>query len=137
MKKRTLLLGLLLPAVLLALAIYVWFFVWNKPALNIEKAKAITIEASALFDEYSANEKAANAKYIDKVLEVSGEVTNVSKNAEGLTVIMLKTNDLMFGVNCTMEEKEVECKAGDKLTLKGICTGYLTDVVLIRCHRVK
>jgi len=105
--------------------------------LNIEKAKAITIEASALFDEYSANEKAANAKYIDKVLEVSGEVTNVSKNAEGLTVIMLKTNDLMFGVNCTMEEKEVKCKAGDKLTLKGICTGYLTDVVLIRCHRVK
>ena len=129
--------GLLLPAVLLAVAIYVWFFVWNKPALNIEKAKAITIEASALFDEYSANEKAANAKYIDKVLEVSGEVTNVSKNAEGLTVIMLKTNDLMFGVNCTMEEKEVECKAGDTLTLKGICTGYLTDVVLIRCHRVK
>jgi hypothetical protein len=43
----------------------------------------------------------------------------------------------MFGINCTMEEKDGNIKEGDEVVLKGICTGYLTDVVLIRCYKIK
>ncbi|MFN0083417.1 MAG: OB-fold protein [Ferruginibacter sp.] len=114
---------------------YTWFFVWNKPQLNVKNADAVKTEAAALFAAYSTNEKAANANYIDKIVEVSGEAGTVSKNAEGLDVVFLKSNDPMFGIICTMEEKNTQIKAGDKVTLKGICTGYLTDVVLIRCYK--
>jgi hypothetical protein len=121
---------------LVAVAAYAWFFVWNKPQINVSKADAVKTEASALFNDYSSNEQAANQKYLEKILEVAGVVTNVTKNAEGQIVVLLKTNDPMFGINCTMEEKDIVLKQGDAVTLKGICTGYLTDVVLIRCYKV-
>jgi DNA/RNA endonuclease YhcR with UshA esterase domain len=127
---------LILLFVLLAVATYTWFFVWNKPQTNVAKADALKIKASALFNEYSTNEQTANQKYLEKILEVTGEVTSITKNVEGQTVILLKTNDPMFGVNCTMEEKNIVLKEGDAVTIKGICTGYLTDVVLIRCYKV-
>jgi membrane protein implicated in regulation of membrane protease activity len=122
--------------VILCTAAYVWFFIWNKPQTNVAGAMAIKTEAAVLFQEYSSNEKAANQKYLEKIVEVSGVVTDITKNAEGMTVVLLKTDDAMFGINCTMEQKEISVKAGDQITLKGICTGYLTDVVLIRCYLV-
>lgn len=114
---------------------YAWFFIWNKPKQDVKDAKAIPVQATAIFTEYNTNEKTANSKYIDKIVEVTGEVSNVSKNSEGKTVVLLKTDDLMFGVNCTMEE-DANINTGDKVSIKGICTGYLTDVVLIRCYKI-
>jgi hypothetical protein len=128
--------ALLILVLLLAVAAYVWFFVWNKPKTDVKVETAIKTDAVALFNEYSTNEQSANQKYLEKILEVAGIVTSVNKNAEGQTVILLKTNDSMFGINCTMEEKDVVLKEGDAVTLKGICTGYLTDVVLIRCYKI-
>jgi len=115
---------------------YAWFFIWNKSKQDVKDAASIPVSATAIFNEYSTNEKSANTKYIDKIVEVTGEVTNVSKNAEGKTVLLLKTDDLMFGVNCTMEE-DAPVQAGEQVSIKGICTGYLTDVVLIRCYKIK
>ena len=133
MKKIKIILFLIVALALLG-SVYAWFFIWNKPQQNIKNAPAIQIQATAIFNEYSTNEKTANARYIDKIVEVTGTVNSVSKNAEGKTVVLLKTDDLMFGVNCTMEE-DVQVKEGDTVSLKGICTGYLTDVVLIRCYK--
>jgi hypothetical protein len=118
-------------------ALYVWFFIWNKPQTNIKNATAIKTEARELFTQYTANEKTANANYIDKILEVTGTAGTVSKNAEGLDVVFLLSGDPMFGVICTMEEQNTGIKTGDVVTLKGICTGFLTDVVLIRCYKIK
>lgn len=120
----------------LAGSTYAWFFIWNKPKQNVKDAAAIPVPARTIFSDYSTNEKSANTKYIDKIIEVTGEVSTVSKNAEGKTVLLLKTDDLMFGVNCTMEE-EVPVQSGEQVSIKGICTGYLTDVVLIRCYKIK
>jgi len=127
---------LLIVAIALLGSAYAWFFVWNKPQQNVKSATPIPVQATTLFNEYSTNEKTANAKYIDKIVEVSGTVSSISKNSEGKTVVLLKTDDLMFGVNCTMEEN-TELKEGETVSLKGICTGYLTDVVLIRCYKTK
>ncbi len=115
-------------------AAYIWLFIWNPAPPSIEETKAISIDAVTLFNAFSQNEKKANADYLDKVLQVRGEVTNITTNADGITVILLKTDDMMFGINCTMEEKNSSIKTGDQVRLKGLCTGYLTDVVLIRCH---
>lgn len=115
---------------------YGWFFYWNKPQQNIKAAASITVSAIELFNLYSTNEQKANQSYIDKIVQVTGEVAAVTKNTEGKTVVLLKTNDPLFGVNCTMEE-EADMKMGETLTLKGMCTGYLTDVVIIRCYKVK
>lgn len=126
--------GIILLFTVVAVSLYAWLYIWNKPQLNVEDSKAVKVTAAALFSEYSSNEKEANSKYIDKVVEVTGEINSVSKNSEGKTVVLLKTDDLMFGVNCTLEQA-ADVKAGESISLKGICTGYLTDVVLIRCYK--
>jgi hypothetical protein len=128
-----------IPIVLLLLVavaggIFGWFFYWNKPQTSIQDASSVSVSANELFTRYSADEQEANKTYIDKIVSVTGEVSSVAKNNEGKTVVMLKTNDPMFGINCTMEQ-EVAIKTGETLTLKGICTGYLTDVVVIRCYK--
>ena len=114
---------------------YAWFFVWNKPQQNIKQASAISINATDLFNAYSLNEVEANKTYINKVVAVTGEVSNVGTNNEGKTVVLLKSDDLMFGVNCTLEVA-APIKNGETITLKGLCTGFLTDVVLIRCYKI-
>jgi tRNA_anti-like len=129
-----------IPIVLLLLAviaggIFAWFFYWNKPQQNIKDASSVAVSANELFTNYSTNEQKANQSYIDKIVAVTGEVSSLTKNSEGKTVVMLKTNDPVFGVNCTMEQDAV-MKTGETITLKGICTGYLTDVVVIRCYKV-
>lgn len=105
----------------------------NKPHRNVETAAAINVTAISIANEYEANEPEANKKYLDKVLEVNGTITGVSKNQKAETVIALKGTD-MSGLLCTIEGAFLkEFKVGDTITVRGICTGYLTDVILVRC----
>lgn len=134
MTRFKLIFSLVLVIVLMVIS-FVWVFYWNKPQQNIKNAKAISIQATELFNEYSTAERTTNDKYIDKIIEVTGEVFSISKNNEGKQIILLKTDDPMFGINCTMEE-EAKVKEGDLVKIKGICTGYLTDVVIIRCIKI-
>jgi len=46
---------------------------------------------------------------------------------------VLDTGDPMYGIACTLitiEPATGNVKPGEKITVKGICTGYLSDVVL-------
>lgn len=105
----------------------------NKPHRNVEAAAAIIETAVTIANEYETNEAEANKKYLDKVLEVNGTITGVTKNQKAETVIALKGTD-MSGLLCTIEGTFTkEFKVGDSITLRGICTGYLTDVILVRC----
>lgn len=106
---------------------------YNKPHRNVAAAKAETITAVIIATAYEANEKNADSVYLNKILEVSGEVTDILKNQKGETVIALKGTD-MSGVSCTMEGTvPTSVNKGLVITVKGICTGYLADVVLVRC----
>jgi hypothetical protein len=111
----------------------VGYKMYNKPHRSVAEAKAITVAAIQLATQYETNEPEANSDYLDKVLEVSGEINEITKNQKGEPVITLKGTD-MSGVTGTIENaKPDEIKPGATVILKGICTGYLTDVVLVRC----
>ena len=51
-----------------------------------------------------------------------------SQIENGKTAVYLKTNDAATNIYFLMKDSIVGVKAGDKITLKGICTGYLGDV---------
>lgn len=105
-------------------------YVWNKPARDVTNEKGIHITAIAIFDSFSNNEQAANISFLNKAIEVTGKVTNVKTNQAGKTVIYLQSNDPVFGVNCTFKQDPGKINKGDNITFKGVCTGYLSDVVL-------
>lgn len=112
---------------------FVGYRMYTKPHRNVEHTKSLAVDAIKLVTAYEANEPDANGLYLDKVLEVEGEITEIVKNQKGEIVIVLKGTD-MGTVRCTVEGTHPSgIVTGEKIVLKGICTGYLTDVILVRC----
>lgn len=112
------------------------YFVYNKPHRDIaSEDAAFSLTADELFDAFEADEAAANAKYLDQTVEVTGEVAEVSENSAGQAVITISaTNAMMGGVSATMQEPGVvTISQGQTATVKCRCTGYLMDVILINC----
>lgn len=126
MKKwKKIILGLVITGILGAgvVVLYVYF----KPHRDVTQEKGVQLSAQSLYDAFKANETDANAKYLNKAIEMTGEVADVTTNQDGNTVINFKTNDPMFMINCTFKTRPGEIKAGQTVTFKGICTGYIPD----------
>ena len=109
---------------------------YNKPHRDPASEASIKISATELFISYETDEVAANALYLDKVLEVSGRISEVTTNQELIAIVALQTENPMFGIRCTIEGT-VNAKPGDSVTIKGICTGYLYDVVIIKATLIE
>lgn len=135
MKKRMLIVFILF-AVLIGSALLLIYSKWNKAPGSIEKADAVQLNAVGLFREFSENEQQATEAYNGKVIETTGIVGSTVTNQEGKIIVQLQTNDPLFGINCTME-KDPGVKQGETVTIKGVCSGYTTDVILIRCYLIK
>lgn len=116
---------------LLAIAlVIVAYKMYTKPHRSVEDARAISIAAKDLFDAYEKNEATADTEYLNQVVEVTGKVSEISTNMDSKKVVVLETGDLMFGVRCTMRDSLVSIQVGETTTIKGICTGHLSDVVI-------
>lgn len=105
-------------------------YVWFKPHRDVKDEKAIVISANAIFDSFTVNEKRANDLYLNKAIQVNGKVSKVLKNQDGQAVVYLETTDPIFGVNCTFKENPGPLEKGATIEFKGICTGYLSDVII-------
>jgi preprotein translocase subunit YajC len=129
--------GLILVLLLMVLAIG-GYFQFNKPARNLTKEKAdLSIQAPDLFKQFSENETAANQKYLDKVVQVKGILKNVSRAQDGTLNLTLDAGSEMGGITCevpaTNVPKGANLQTGSSITIKGQCTGFLMDVVLVKC----
>lgn len=117
--------------------VWVVFRMYNKPHRDPLSEVSIKISATELFRSYENDEAAANGLYLDKVVEVSGKISEITTNQELKPIVSLETENPMFGVRCTMESPTINVKRGDSVTVKGICTGYLSDVVIIKATLVE
>lgn len=112
------------------------YYMWNKPNRSVANEEGIKVTAAQLVKEYQANETAANSKYLDKAIQVTGKVNEVGKNQDGKATVMLASEDEMTGVFCTLKENE-DIKGGSTITIKGFCSGMLSDVRLREAIVVK
>lgn len=128
---------LLIVAVLALAGAGVGYFLWNKPHQNMQTAKAdIVLDATKLFETYNADETAANAQYLEKVIAVSGRVKEATKAEDGTVKVLLETGH-DFGVLCELDplsqHPRTNFSTGETVTLKGKCVGLNFDVQLVRC----
>lgn len=135
--KRTLLVVLLL----VLIGAFVGYKMYNKPHENIENATAdLKISAEQLFTEFETDENAANEKYLDKLVQVSGTVQSADTDENGITKVILDSGG-MFGVVCQLDElsehKRKDFSEGEQVNFKGKCTGINMDVLLVRCVEVE
>lgn len=123
---------------IVASTLFYVYYLWNKPHRDIQAEKAETISAVELYKKYSENEETANKLWLDKTLAVSGIIKEKLVNQTQIPVLMLDTEDPMGNISCTMDvsqkSKTDALKIGSKITVKGLCTGMLSDVVLVKCY---
>ncbi len=112
-------------------------YLFYKPPAGADESTGIPVTATELAKQFTTDEKKANTDYLGKVLQVSGTVSEVTKNQDGATVVTFETGDPMAPVLCTMEDKSAAVTASQKLELKGFCNGNNLGVVLNRCVIVK
>ena len=114
----------------------------REPKKALEQKEAVSTTAPELLAAFVADEAAANTKFVgskEQAIRVTGIVRSIGEESNGLVNVTLETGDAMAGVVCEFATGDLPTtwKAGDKVALKGICTGYLIDVILNRCGAVE
>jgi len=132
MKKKTIRLLGLLCLLFVCTGAVIGYRMYNKPHRNVASETALELTAMRLAAEYEKDEAIANKKYLGNAVQVSGTVSEVTVNQQNKPVIVLLGGD-MSGVQCTLQDNVHDIKKGDSITIRGFCSGYLTDVIIDRC----
>jgi hypothetical protein len=134
--KKTLKIGGILFIVAVLIAVIIGVRLYNKPAKTVDAEEGIKVSAVELANYYEKNENVKPNKYTDKAVQIRGVITDLRTNQQNKTVITFSGTD-MSGVQCSLMSAEPSLKKGDSITVKGFCTGYLTDVIVDRGILVK
>lgn len=115
---------------------FVFIKMYNKPHTDVYKASPeYVLTAGEIISEFENDEQQANEKYLDKILQIEGVVSSIS-TYNGNSVITLEAPGSIGAVICTMEpsqnKKILGLEKGKEINIRGICTGFLMDVMLVR-----
>ena len=124
-------------AIVLAAGAFGYYYI-NKPKASLQnKQPDVIISPQKLLADFTTDEQQANAKYVDKIIEVSGKVSakNIDRNKK--VSILMDTGDPMSSVTCELNPAQVEKSSGfdegSFIEVKGKCTGMLSDIILVDC----
>lgn len=97
---------------------------------------AAVISASQLYSDYKQNEIAADQKYKNKVIEVSGRLSTIEEMF-GRMFVTLETGDIIGKIQCFLDDSETDKAAtltvGQQITLTGKGDGMSLNVAVKNC----
>jgi len=110
---------------------------YNKPFIDIKNSRPeIEVTVENILFEFKSNEKLATEKYVDKLILVKGKIAAISIS-KGHSIITLKDKNGISSVICQMLAEDnlnaLKLEKGDEILIKGVCTGYLLDIMMVRC----
>lgn len=107
-------------AVVIIAAVYVWFFMWNKPHRNIEKEKSEYVgDAHDFYQRYIGGKEEFEAQYINKAVEITGVVMQLGNKSFTVDPSLICTPDSTVSFSHLQE--------GDEVTVKGRLVGTEYD----------
>lgn len=119
----------------------------NKVEEKLKTQKPIIVSSIELYEVYQANEVAGDEKYKDKVVQVSGNIIDISKNPIDDDEIIVKLNGLVdneyeimgvaFYFDKAHSSEVAALNKGDQITIKGLCKGSSIGVSVEGCSLVK
>ncbi|PKP01901.1 MAG: hypothetical protein CVU14_04315 [Bacteroidetes bacterium HGW-Bacteroidetes-9] len=128
--KKILKIGAILMVTGLIIGGGVAYYMFNKPHRDTQTSTTdFTVTSSQIVKEYLDNKSAANEKYLSadgdsKILEVTGTVSKISEDFNGLTVVLLKNENDKAGVSCSFtpetDQKAKTLMPGQTATIKGV-----------------
>ncbi len=111
------------------------FYFYNnilyKEARNIEKeTPSYSISSSNLINDYKSNISESDSKYLNKTIQIEGEITEVSDS-------ILTLDSSIF---CAFDKNIEKASVGNKVTLKGRCIGFdelMEEIKLDQCSIIQ
>lgn len=96
-----------------------------------------SLNSDDLINSYLINEEKTDALYAGKIIEITGYIKEVTFLNNRNTVLLYSKNS-NSGVICDIHPSQIEkvktLKEHQKIIVKGICKGFLKDVVLLNCY---
>lgn len=118
--------------VLLVLSLVVFLFSRTNQTNAIENQR---ISAPQLVHSFVTNEVEASTIYKNKLIEIEGSVKNVNFLNGRITVFL--NGESTSSVLCDMTKSQLKVakklKEDQKVKLKGLCKGFLNDVIMLNC----
>lgn len=130
MKRNRIVIGLL---VLVLIVVAGYFYIYKDHRNIAEETVSFNVNSELLFQEFMTNETAANSKYLDKTIVVSGKVSTI--NVEKSSIVL---DEKVFAV--FLESIPETVQPNSELTIKGRLIGYdslLEEIRLDQCTIVK
>lgn len=132
-KNKTIILLITIAVIVVGLVGFKYIF--RPTNSSVEGSKTdIKINASDLLLAFENDEQEANTLYLDKIVEVSGRIDSVEDDS--FISVTIKNSDDISGIICSFDKNTISSQAftiGDHIQVKGNCTGYLMDVILVKC----
>jgi len=113
MKKKVILIFLIL--ILALIVAYQYIYKAHRDITTEEGSYTIT--ATEIFSEFNTNEKGANTKYLDKTIEVTGDLSNIDVATKSIVIDGKLFATFKDGVPETL-------KPNSKIKIKGRFLGY-------------
>jgi hypothetical protein len=128
---------LLIGLILIIIGLFFTINLYNKPFIDIKKSNPeLKVTAQEILNDYQVDENLANEKYVDNLIQIKGEIADIYFD-NGISIITLKDNRGSSSIICHMLPEAnlfvLKLKKGNKITIKGVCTGYLIDIMMVRC----
>ena len=126
---------------ILAFAVTYGFKEYNRKLADTQHLKAdFQIDAVDFVREFEAAESLATTQYSDKVINVRGFVSSMEVTDTSGTVF-LNGGSSQSSVMCQFDQNTIrdikQLRNGELVTIKGVCSGYLMDVVMVRCIAIE
>lgn len=123
---------ILIAIILVAGSAYYYTFIYSKNHhRNAQEETGIVISSDSLVAAYQTNETEANKKYLNKAVEVTGSIISINKDQTNHITVVLGKADAFSNVAITLTNTTpIQNKIGEVITIKGVCTGNLSDVII-------
>jgi tRNA_anti-like len=104
----------------------VWYLFNEKFTDTTKRDAAYSIDAQSFIKEFQQNDSLANIKYKEKIITVNGIVSEIETMDSIINIKMIDTTTdayVIFGFQDEQIAKVKTIKEGDKISVKGSCSG--------------
>lgn len=118
---------------LIAVTAVIWY-VFTLKFDDTSKTKAdFVIDSKELIREFEKDNKLANQKYTEKILEVKGVVTAVEKADSSVNIKMADSTTGSYAIFAFQDQSMADAKqvkAGESIVIRGSCSGGVYSEIL-------
>lgn len=121
---------LIIVAILAVIGGAIGAYLFFKPvAQTVDITPSYNISAEDFGREFQKNSKAANEKYSNNVVQLTGTANEIETDAAGNVSVIIneESSVIQFSFSGTATEQAKKIQEGDSITIKGKYTGFEED----------